>query len=331
VIGIDDVRAAAGRLAGVVRHTPVLTSRTLDEETDLAVFLKPENLQRTGSFKIRGAYNRISTIAPDELSRGVAAFSSGNHAQAVALAARLLRTKAVILMPADAPAEKLAATRAYGAEVLTYDRYRDDREAMGAELARDRGLTLVKPFDDPAVIAGQGTAALELIEDSGHLDVLLAPVGGGGLVAGSATSAKALVEGIRVLGVEPEAGDDHRRSLEAGRRIMLDDIPRTIADGLQAPTPGEVPFEVNRRLLDGVLTVSDAEIVEAMVFAFERLKLVLEPSGAVALAAVLSERLDVERQRVGVIFSGGNISAARFAELTASAGTRVGGSPSNPS
>jgi threonine dehydratase len=321
VISLEDIRAAHARLEGVARRTPVLTSRTLDERTGLTVLLKAENLQRTGSFKIRGAYNRISTLSRDELERGVAAYSSGNHAQAVALAARLVGTNAIILMPADAPSEKLDATRGYGAEVLAYDRYRDDREAMGGELASERGLTLVKPFDDPAVMAGQGTAALELALDAGPLDVLLVPVGGGGLVAGSATAAKGLRPATRVFGVEPEAGNDHRRSLRAGRRVTLAEIPRTIADGLQSPTPGAVPFEVNRRLLEGVLTVSDREIVEAMLFAFERLKVVVEPSGAVALAAVMGGKMDAGGGRVGVILSGGNIGPARFAELTGSWGT----------
>jgi threonine dehydratase len=318
VISLEDVRAAHARLENIARRTPVLTSRTLDERTGLTVLLKAENLQRTGSFKIRGAYNRISTLSREALERGVAAYSSGNHAQAVALAARLVGTKAIILMPADAPPEKLEATQGYGGEVLAYDRYRDDREAMGHELASGRGLTLVKPFDDPAVMAGQGTAALELVEDAGPPDVFLVPVGGGGLVAGSATAAKGLRPATQVFGVEPEAGDDHRRSLEAGRRVMLPEIPRTIADGLQSPTPGAMTFEINRRLLDGVLTVSDREIVEAMLFAFERLKVVLEPSGAVALAAVMSGKMDAGGVRVGVILSGGNVSPVRFAELTGS-------------
>ena len=317
MIGLSDVRAAAARLSGVARRTPVLSSEALDERSGGTVLLKSENLQRTGSFKIRGAYNRISTLPPEALARGVAAYSSGNHAQAVARAARLVGTRATILMPADAPPEKLEATRSYGAEVLTYDRYRDDREAMGAELARERGLTLVKPFDDPAVMAGQGTAALELVEDAGPLDLLLAPVGGGGLVAGSATAARGLDQATRVLGVEPETGDDHRRSLESGRRVMLPDIPATIADGLQAPTPGALPFEINRTLLEGVVTVDDDETVRAMVFGFEQLKVVLEPSGAVALAAVLFGKAPEARgRRVGVILSGGNISPARFAALT---------------
>jgi threo-3-hydroxy-L-aspartate ammonia-lyase len=330
VITLEDVLAAGERLAGMVHRTPVLTTRTLDELTEAAVLLKAENLQRAGSFKIRGAFNRISQLTPPELQRGVVAYSSGNHAQAVGLAARLVGTRATILAPADAPQEKLAATRDYGAEVLSYDRYRDDREAMGRALAEERGLTLVPPFDDPDVIAGQGTAALELIEDAGPLDVLLAPVGGGGLIAGSATAAKGMSGATQVWGVEPEAGDDHRRSLEAGERVVLPEIPRTIADGLQAPTPGRGPFEINRRLLSGVLTVTDEEIVVAMVFAFERLKVVLEPSGAVALAAVLAGTLDVAGRRVGVILSGGNVSPNRFAELTRSSGTATPSAPSNP-
>ena len=296
----------------------MLTTRTLDELTGATVLLKAENLQRAGSFKIRGAYNRICQLTPDELSRGVVAYSSGNHAQAVGLAARLMGTRATVLAPADAPSEKLAATRGYGAEVLTYDRYRDDREVMGRALAEERGLTLIPPFDDPDVMAGQGTATLELIEDAGPLDVLLVPVGGGGLVAGSATAAKGLLGDVRVFGVEPQEGDDHRRSLEAGQRVSLPEVPRTIADGLQAPTPGRLPFEVNRRLLEGVLTVTDQEIVSAMVFAFERLKVVVEPSGAVALAAALAAKTEVEGRRAGVILSGGNVSSTRFADLTRS-------------
>jgi threonine dehydratase len=319
VISLQDVRAAAARIEGVVHRTPVLTTRTLDELTGAEVHLKAENLQRAGAFKIRGAYNRIAQLSTEELERGVVAYSSGNHAQAVGLAARLIGTRATIFTPADAPPEKIAATRGYGAEVLAYDRYHDDREAMGRALAEERGLTLIPPFDDLEIVAGQGTATLELIEDAGPLDVLLVPVGGGGLVAGSATAAKGLLREIRVLGVEPEAGDDHRRSLEAGTRIALPNVPETVADGLQAPIPGRLPFEINCRLLDGVLTVTDEEIVAAMVFAFERLKVAVEPSGAVALAAVLAGKLDVASLRVGVILSGGNVSAERFASLTRTA------------
>jgi threo-3-hydroxy-L-aspartate ammonia-lyase len=312
MIGMDDVLAAAQRLAGVAHRTPVVTSRTLDGLVGATVYLKPENLQRGGAFKFRGAYNRIASLAD---LPGVAAFSSGNHAQAVAIAAGLLGTTAVILMPEDAPAAKVEATRGYGAEVVTYDRWTQDREALGAALAEERGLVLVKPYDDPLVMAGQGTAALELIEDAGPLDALVVPVGGGGLMAGSATAAKALHPETRVVGVEPEAGDDTRRSLAAGERIALE-VPRTIADGLQATVPGELTFEVNRRLVDEIVTVTDAELVAAMRFAFDRLKLVLEPSGAAAIAALLAGKVEAAG-RVGAILSGGNVGVERFNELTA--------------
>jgi len=315
MVDFEDVRAAALCLDGVVHRTPVITSRTLDRRAGLHVGLKAEALQRTGSFKFRGAYNKLASIGPGERERGVLAFSSGNHAQAVALAASLLGAPATIVMPADAPAIKLAATRAYGAEVLTYDRYREDREQIGLEIARQRGLTLVRPFDDPEVIAGQGTAALELVEDWGEVDLLLAPVSGGGLAAGCAIAAKALYPDTRVIGVEPEAGDDYRRSLAAGRRIAID-VPRTIADALQATMAGELTFAINRELLDAVVAVSDADLVGAMRFAFERLKLVLEPGGAAGLAALLANRVALEgATRVGVILSGGNVDPARFHQL----------------
>jgi threo-3-hydroxy-L-aspartate ammonia-lyase len=314
VIGIDDVRDAAERLRGVAARTPVLRSRTLDERCGASVHLKAEVFQHGGAFKFRGAYNRISRLTDEERRRGVAAYSSGNHAQAVALAARQVGTAAVIVMPADAPPEKVAATRGYGAEVVPYDRYREDREEIGRRVAEERGLTLVPPYDDPLVMAGQGTAALELVEDAGELDALVVPVSGGGLIAGSATAGKALRPGIRVVGVEPAAGDDTRRSLEAGRRVAID-VPRTIADGLQAAVPGKLTFEVNRRLVDGMVTVTDDEIVEAMRFLFERLKVVAEPSGAVGVAALLEGHVSSPGQRIGVILSGGNVSARRFAEL----------------
>jgi threonine dehydratase len=313
VIGLDDVHAAARRLEGVAHRTPVLSSRTLDERVGARVLLKAEPLQRTGSFKFRGAYNKVSSLSDEERERGVVAFSSGNHAQAVALAARLLATRATIVMPSDAPAIKLDATRGYGAEVVTYDRYMEDREAIGARLAEERGLTLVRPFDDPVVMAGQGTAALELIEDAGDVDLFLAPVGGGGLIAGCATAVKATRPGARVIGVEPEAGDDYRRSLEAGERVQIP-VPDTIADALQIARPGELTFEVNSRLLDGVVTVTDAELIEAMRFLFERLKLVAEPGGAAAVAALLAGRVE-PGDAVGVVVSGGNVGADRFAEL----------------
>jgi threo-3-hydroxy-L-aspartate ammonia-lyase len=314
VIGIEDVRAAAARLDGVAHRTPVLTSRTLDERTGATVFLKAECLQRGGAFKFRGAYNMISSLPDDARLRGVAAYSSGNHAQAVAIASRLLGTTAVILMPADTPPAKLDATRGYGAEVITYDRYTEDREAMGAALASERGLTLVPPYEHPAIMAGQGTAALELLAEAPGLELLLAPVGGGGLVAGCATAAKALVPGIRVVGVEPQAGDDTLRSLEAGERVRIE-TPRTIADGQQADIPGALTFEVNSRLLDGIELVSDAEILAAMAFLFDRMKLVSEPSGASAVGALLAGRVAAAGMRVGVIVSGGNVGVARFCEL----------------
>jgi threonine dehydratase len=315
-ISFGDVEAAARRLDGVAHRTPVVTSRTLDARTGARVYMKAENLQRAGAFKFRGAYNKISSLGEADRARGVAAFSSGNHAQAVALAAALLGTTAVILMPEDAPPAKVEATRGYGAEVVMYDRWTQDRDALGTALAEERGLTLVRPYDDPLVIAGQGTAALELLEEAPDLDVLVVPVGGGGLAAGSATAAKALRPELRVFGVEPEAGDDTRRSLAEGRRVAIP-VPRTIADGLQVTTPGELTFEVNRELLAGVETVDDQELVTAMGFLFDRCKLVVEPSGAAAVAALLAGKLDASGLRVGAILSGGNVGLARFRELTA--------------
>ena len=314
VIELEDVERAAERLRGVAHRTPVLTSRTLDERVGARAHLKAECFQRGGAFKFRGAYNKISSLAEDALQRGVIAYSSGNHAQAVAIAAGLLGTHATIVMPEDAPAAKLDATRGYGAELVLYDRWTESREEIGARLAEERGLELVRPYDDALVMAGQGTAALELLEETSELDVLLVPVSGGGLIAGCATAAKARRPEIRVVGVEPEAGDDTRRSIAAGERISID-VPRTIADGLQAPEPGELTFEVNRRLVDEIATVTDEEIVDAMTFLFDRLKLVVEPSGAVGVAALLSGRLAAPGAQVGVVISGGNVGAARFAEL----------------
>ncbi|MFD8152408.1 pyridoxal-phosphate dependent enzyme [Streptomyces sp. NPDC059720] len=310
----DDVRDAAARLKGVAHRTPVLRSRTLDALVGAEVHLKCENFQRVGAFKFRGAYNAASRLTPERLSRGIAAYSSGNHAQAVALAARELGTTAVIVMPEDAPPSKRAATEGYGAEVVTYDRYTGDRVALAEALAAERGLTLVPPYEHPHVMAGQGTAALELLEETGELGALLVPVGGGGLMAGSATVAKALYPGIRMIGIEPEAGDDTRRSLEAGRRVTVP-VPRTIADGQALHTPGELTFSVNRRLVDAIELVGDDEIRKAMRFAFEHLKIVVEPSGATPLAALLTGRAGPLPRRVGVIVSGGNVDARRFAEL----------------
>jgi threo-3-hydroxy-L-aspartate ammonia-lyase len=317
LIELEDVERAARRLAGVAHRTPVLTSRTLDERTGAQVHVKAECFQRGGAFKFRGAYNKISSLDEDALRRGVLAYSSGNHAQAVAIASGLLGSRATIVMPEDAPAAKLDATRGYGAEIVTYDRWTENREEIGARLAAKRGLELVKPYDDALVMAGQGTVALELLEKAPELDVLLVPVSGGGLIAGCATAAKALRPEIRVVGVEPKAGDDTRRSLEARERVRID-VPQTIADGLQATEPGELTFEVNRRRVDEIVTVTDEEIVEAMIFLFDRLKLVAEPSGAVGIAALLSKKLETSDAAVGVVLSGGNVGAARFAELAAS-------------
>ena len=285
-----------------------MTAPALDERAGAQVFLKAENLQRIGAFKFRGAYNAINTLAPD----GVAAVSSGNHAQAVALAARLHGIPATIIMPEDAPASKVAATRGYGAEIVFYDRYGQDRDALLPELAAERGLTAIHPYDDHLVQAGQGTAALELLEQAGGLDALVVPVGGGGLIAGCSTIAG---PDVRVIGVEPEAGDDFKRSLEAGELVKID-VPRTIADGQQA-APGELTFAVARERVDSIVTVSDEQILDAMAFAFERMKTVLEPSGASALAALLAGRVDVSG-RVGVILSGGNVAIERFRELLGS-------------
>lgn len=313
-ITMADVEAAAQRLLGVAHRTPVVTSRTLDELLGAQVFLKCENLQRTGSFKFRGAYNAINALDPAERQRGIVAYSSGNHAQAVAFAARLHGVSAVIVMPTDTPAAKLEATRGYGAEIIEYDRYTEDREAIGKAVATDRGLNLVPPYDNPFVMAGQGTAALELFADFPDLDVLVVPVGGGGLLAGTATVASALGVGVRVFGVEPEAGDDTRQSLAAGERIVIAQ-PRTIADGQQTTAPGVLTWEVNRRLVDEVVVVSDAEIVDAMRLLLDRLKTVAEPSGATGLAALLNGRIPIRGKRVGVVLSGGNVGADRLAEL----------------
>jgi threonine dehydratase len=313
-VTLDDVRDAAEQIKGVAHRTPVLTSRTLDGLVGAQVFLKCENLQRVGAFKFRGAYNAISRLSPEQRAKGIAAYSSGNHAQAVALAARELGTTAVILMPADTPASKAAAVAGYGAEVVTYDRYTEDREVIGRKLADDRGLALIPPYEHPHVIAGQGTAALELLEEVGELDAVVVPVGGGGLIAGSATAAKGLQPGIRVVGVEPAAGDDTKRSLAAGERVSIP-VPRTIADGQAAATPGELTFSVNRRLVDEVVLVSDDEIRAAMRFAFDRMKVVMEPSGATGVAALLAGRLSPVPARIGVIVSGGNVDWLRFTEI----------------
>ena len=308
--------AAAARLRGVAHRTPIVTSRTLDARVGARVFLKCENLQRMGAFKFRGAYNRIAQLDAAERARGVVAFSSGNHAQGVALAAQLLGVPATIVMPEDAPASKLAATREYGAEVILYDRNTMNRWAIAERLAAERGAVLVPPYDDTAIVAGQGTVALELLEDVPDLDVLLVCTGGGGLLAGSALAATALRPGIAVFGVEPAAGDDFAQSFARGERVEIP-VPDTIADGQRTTSPGELTFPIVKRLCAGIVTAREEDLCEAMRFAFERLKLVVEPSGACALAALLAGTVGVAGSRVGVILSGGNVDAERYAEFIA--------------
>ena len=308
----DDITAAAARLDGVAHRTPVITSRTLDDRLGARVALKAETLQRVGAFKFRGAYNAVSSLDDEVRAAGVCSASSGNHAQAVALASRLCGTRATILMPADAPPLKRAATEGYGAEVITYDRYAEVREDLLDALAAERSLAPIHPFDDPRVMAGQGTLVPELLADAGALDVLVVPVGGGGVISGCATAAAALAPGIRVIGVEPEASDDVARSLQAGEPQRVAVTP-TIADGQQTPSPGERTWPVIRALVDEVHTVTDIEILDAMRFCFVRLKLVVEPSGATGLAALLSGSVEVAGERVGVVLTGGNADPAVFA------------------
>lgn len=309
-----DIRAAAARLSGIAHRTPVATSQTANERTGAQLFFKCENLQRMGAFKFRGAYNALSQFTPEQRRTGVVAFSSGNHAQAIALSARLLGMPATIVMPNDAPQMKVDATRGYGAEVQLYDRYKEDREAIGRKLADERGMTLIPPFDHPHVMAGQGTAALELIEDAGPLDVLLVCVGGGGLISGCAVAVKHALPQCRVIGVEPEAGNDVQQSLRRGEIVRID-VPQTIADGAQTQAPGRLTFAVIQALVDEVLTVTDQQLVSTMRFFAERMKMVVEPTGCLAAAAALEGLLDVRGQRVGIIISGGNIDVDRYAEL----------------
>jgi threonine dehydratase len=313
-ISFADIEAAAERLRGVAHRTPVMTSRTADELTGSRLFFKCENLQRMGAFKFRGAYNALAQFTPQQRERGAIAFSSGNHAQAIALSARLLGMKAVIVMPQDAPALKIAATRGYGAEVILYDRYTQDRETLGRQLAAERGMTLIPPYDHPHVMAGQGTAALELLQDVGSLDLLLVCVGGGGLISGCATASKHLLPACRVVGVEPEAGNDVQQSLRRGEIVHID-VPKTIADGAQTQHAGRLTFPVIRALVDDVLTVSDTQLVRTMRFFMERMKLAVEPTGCLGAAAAFEAVAPVKGKRVGVIVSGGNIDAERYAQL----------------
>ncbi len=297
---------ARSRLAGVAHRTPVATSQTLDAQVGARVFLKCENLQRMGAFKFRGAYHLISKLDAGERRRGVVTFSSGNHAQAVALVARLFEIPAVVVMPSFAPRPKLEATRGYGAEVAFHDLAGEDREAMVHRLARERGLAVVPPFDHPDTLTGQGTAAWELIEDVGPLDVLLVPVGGGGLLSGSALAAKHLAPACRVIGVEPAGGDDGVRSFRAGRLIEIERAD-TIADGARTRSLGRLTFDVIRRLVDDLISVPDVELVRAMHFVWTRMKLIVEPTGVLGLAALMSGAVEAHGRRVGVILSGGNV------------------------
>ncbi len=316
MVSYDDVRAASARISGVAHRTPVVRSRTLDDRVGARLFLKCESLQRMGAFKFRGAYNRLAQLTPDERRAGVVAYSSGNHAQGVALAAQLLEIPATIVMPRDAPASKLAATRGYGAEVVLYERSEENRAVIAKGIADERGATIVPPYDDERIVAGAGTAVLELIEETGPLDLVIVPVGGGGLFSGSALAAHGIDARTQVWGVEPQAGNDVQQSLARGERVVID-VPRTIADGLQTQSPGEITFAVLREHAAGVVTVSDDELIETMRVLFERCKLVVEPSGAAALAAVLYEKIPVAGKRVGIVLSGGNVDRARFAELIA--------------
>jgi threonine dehydratase len=305
-----DVESAALQLEGVAHRTPVATSRTVDARTGAEVFFKCENFQRGGAFKFRGAFNALSRLSPDEQRRGVVTFSSGNHAQAIALAGQVLGIPRVIVMPSDAPAVKRIATESYGGEVVLYDREREDREAIGRRLAEERGLTLIPPYDHPHVIAGQGTAARELIEDAGHLDLLLAPCGGGGLLSGTALSAEALSPGCRVIGVEPAAGDDANRSFRT-KELQTVKNPKSVADGALTPSLGTLTFPLVLQHVSDMTTVEDRPLLETMFFLWERMKLVVEPTGALAAAAILTGRIEARGKRVGVILSGGNVDLAQ--------------------
>jgi threonine dehydratase len=309
-----DVAQAAERIKGAAHRTPVLTSRTADQRAGAQLFFKCENFQRMGAFKFRGAYNAISRFTEEQRRAGVLTYSSGNHAQAIALSASLTGIKSAIIMPHDAPELKVRATRGYGGEVIVYDRYKENREEIGQRLAVERGMTLIPPYDHPDVICGQGTAAKELFEEAGQLDVLLVPLGGGGLLSGCALAASGLSPTCRVIGVEPEAGNDGQLSLRRGEIVDIG-VPQTIADGAQTSHLGRHNFAVIRRLVDDIVTVSDAQLVETMKFFAERMKMVVEPTGCLAAAAALHGAYPVAGKKVGVLISGGNVDLARFAQL----------------
>ncbi|MDT4815256.1 L-threo-3-hydroxyaspartate ammonia-lyase [compost metagenome] len=310
----DDVIAAAARLEGHAHRTPVLQSTTANERWGAQFFFKCENFQRMGAFKFRGAFNALSKFDAAQRKGGVIAFSSGNHAQAIALSARLLSMPAVIVMPKDAPAAKVAATKGYGAEVVMYDRFTEDREALTKRLAQERGMTMIPPYDHPDVLTGQGTAVKELIEETGPLDHLFVCLGGGGLLSGSALSARALSPACKVYGVEPEAGNDGQQSLRAGKIVHIE-TPKTIADGAQTQHLGQYTFGIIRRDVDDIFTVTDEQLVEAMRFFAERMKMVVEPTGCLAFAGAIAAAKAIEGQRVGIVISGGNVDLSRYASL----------------
>ncbi|WP_404994637.1 threo-3-hydroxy-L-aspartate ammonia-lyase [Cupriavidus pauculus] len=311
-----DVEAAAQRIAGHANRTPVNTSRTLNDMLGAEVFFKCENFQRMGAFKFRGAFNALSKFTPEQRKGGVVAFSSGNHAQGIALSAKLLGMPATIVMPHDAPAAKIAATKGYGANVVVYDRYKEDREAIGRDLAEKHGMTLIPPYDHPDVLAGQGTAAKELFEEVGTLDALFTPLGGGGLLSGTALATRALAPQCQLYGVEPEAGNDGQQSLRSGSIVHID-TPKTIADGAQTQYLGNYTFGIIKRDVTDIVTASDAQLVQAMRFFAERMKMIVEPTGCLGLAAVTQMKEALKGKRVGVIISGGNVDIARFCELMA--------------
>ena len=312
----DDVIAAAARLEGHAHRTPVLRSSTANERWGAEFFFKCENFQRMGAFKFRGAFNALSKFDATQRKGGVIAFSSGNHAQAIALSARLLQMPAVIVMPKDAPAAKVAATKGYGAEVVMYDRFTEDREALTKKLAQERGMTMIPPYDHPDVLTGQGTAVKELIEETGPLDHLFVCLGGGGLLSGSALSARALSPDCKVYGVEPEAGNDGQQSLRAGKIVHIE-TPKTIADGAQTQHLGEYTFGIIRRDVHDIFTVTDEQLVDAMRFFAERMKMVVEPTGCLAFAGAIAAGKAIAGQRVGIVISGGNVDLSRFGALIA--------------
>lgn len=312
----EDVVAASERIAGVAHRTPVLTSSTANAELGAEIFFKCENFQRMGAFKFRGGYNSLARFTPEQRKAGVVAFSSGNHAQAIALSARLLGIPATIVMPHDAPAAKVAATRGYGAQVVIYDRYTEDREQIGRDLAAKHGLTLIPPYDHADVIAGQGTAAKELFEEVGRLDYVFAPLGGGGLLSGTALSTRALSPSAKLFGVEPEAGNDGQQSFRGGSIVHIE-TPKTIADGAQTQHLGNLTFPIIKRDVDDILTASDEQLRAEMRFFAERMKMVVEPTGALGLAAARAMKAQLQGKRVGIIISGGNVDIARYAELLA--------------